>query len=98
MNMRRTPGVMVISPRIRTGLDGDESVVAGSVRLRAARSGKIRIQRRRMLVAHMDVAAAGIGLPKLDQRIRNAPAILIQDMTMDDDAFAERLALVLRGK
>ncbi len=51
-----------------------------------------------MLIDHMDVAAAGIGLPELDQRIRHAAAVFIQHMAVHDDALAERLALVLDGE
>src|SRR4051812_31308157 len=56
MNMRGTPGVVVIAPGIGAGLDGDEPVVAGGIAHRAACSGEIRIERRRMLVADMDIA------------------------------------------
>ncbi len=48
-----------------------------------------------MLVDDMDVTAAGIGLPDLDQRVRHAAAVLVEHMAMHDDAFAERLARML---
>ena len=51
-----------------------------------------------MLVDDMDVAAAGIGLPDFDQRIRHAAAVFVQHMAVHDDALAERLALVLGGE
>ena len=93
VDVGRTPGVVVIAPGIGAGLDGDEAVVAVRVRLRAAGAGEIRIERRGMLVDDMDVAAAGIGLPDFDQRVRHAAAVLVEHMAVHDDALAERLAL-----
>src|SRR6185437_12759579 len=98
MDMRRTPGVVVIAPRIGAGLDGDELVIALGIALRAARAGEVRIERCRMLVDNMDIAAAGIGLPQFDQRIRHAAAVFIEHMPMHDDTLTERLALVLDGE
>ena len=98
MDVRRTPGVGVIAPGVGAGLDGDELVVALGVGLRAAGAGEIRIERRRMLVDDVDVAAAGVGLPDFDQRIGHAAAVLVEHMAVHDDAFAERLALVLDGE
>jgi hypothetical protein len=51
-----------------------------------------------MLVDGMDIAAAGIGLPDLDQRVRHAAAVFVEHMAVHDDALAERLALVLGGE
>jgi hypothetical protein len=98
MDMRGTPGVVVIAPGIGARLDGDETVVAGGIAHGAARAGEVRIERRRVLVADMDVAAAGIGLPDLDQRVRHAAAVLVAHMAMHDDALADRLAFVLGGE
>src|SRR6185312_14356969 len=55
----------------------------------------IRIEGRWMLVADMDIAAAGIGLPDLDQCIRHAAAVFVDHMAMHDDALPERLAGML---
>src|SRR5882724_13271689 len=95
MNVSRAPGIVMVAPRIGAGFDGDEFVIAFAVGLRASGAGKIRIERRRMLVADMDITAAGIGLPDLEQGIRHAAAVLIQHMAVHDDALAERLTLVL---
>ena len=43
----------------------------------------------------MDVAAGGVRLPDLDQRVRDRPAVLVDDAADDDDALAERLAGML---
>src|SRR3981189_1392476 len=96
MDVGRTPGVVVITPGIGAGLDGDEAVVAFRVRLRAAGTGKIRIERRRMLVDDMYVTAAGIGLPQFDQRIPHAATAFVAHMPPPDDALAERFALALQ--
>src|SRR5258706_5553745 len=92
MDMGRPPGVVMIAPRIGAGFYRDELVVAFAIRLHAARARKIRVERRGVLIDDMDIAAAGIGLPDLEQRIRHAAAVFIQHMAMHDDALAERLA------
>ncbi len=51
-----------------------------------------------MLIDDMHVAAAGIGLPEFDQRIRHAAAVFVEHMAMHDDALTERLALALNGQ
>ena len=83
----------MIAPGVGAGLDGDEAVLTFRVRLRAAGAGEIRIERRGMLIDDMDVAAAGIGLPEFDQRIRHAAAVFVEHVAVHDDAFADRLAL-----
>ena len=98
VDMGRPPGVVVIAPGIGAGLDGDEAVIALRVRLGAAGAGKIRIERRGMLIDDMHVTAAGIGLPQFDQRVRHAAAVFIEHMAVHDDAFADRLALALNGE
>jgi len=41
---------VMVAPRIGAGLDGNEPVIAVAVRPRAARAGKIRIERCRVLI------------------------------------------------
>src|ERR1700730_16769159 len=98
MDMGRAPGVVMVAPGIRAGFHCNETVVALAIGLRPAGAGEIRIERRGMLVADVDIAAAGIGLPDFEQGIRHAAAVFIQHMTVYDDALAERLALWLGGK
>ena len=90
MNVRRTPGVGVVAPRIRARLDGDEAVIALAVGEDAARAQEIRIERRRMIVARVAIAARRIGLPDLHQRVRHAAAVFIQHPAGHDDALALR--------
>ena len=98
VDMRRPPGVVVIAPGIGARLDGDELVIALRVGLHPAGPGKIRIERRRMLVDDMDVTAARVGLPQFDQHVRHAAAVFVEHMTVHDDAFAERFACGLDGE
>ena len=48
-----------------------------------------------MLVDLVAVAAAGVRLPDLDERVADRPAVLVEHAAGDDDPLAERLALVL---
>ena len=41
------------------------------------------------------VAAGRVGLPDLHKRVRDRPAVLIQNTAADDDPLANRLAVVL---
>ena len=70
MDVRRPPRVVVVAPRILAGLDRDEAVAALGVGQRAAAAGEIGIDRRVVVVARVRIAAGGVGLPDLDQRVR----------------------------
>src|SRR5581483_12501765 len=96
--MRRPPRIGVVPPRIGTRRDGGERVVAVAVGDGAAGAGEVRVERRRVAVDGVDVAAGGIGLPDLDQRIGEGVPVLVYDRAVDDDALAERLAGVLAGQ
>ena len=90
MNVGRSPGIRMIAPWIRSGLDGDKAVIAGVVRDRAAGSQKIWIERRRMAVPRMAIATGCIRLPHFHQRVRNTAAVFVDDTSGDDDALAQR--------
>ena len=83
-----------VAPRIGAGLDGAEGVVAVLVGQRPAAAAEVRIDRGEIGVVAVPVAAAGIGLPDLDQRVRHRPAVLVQHVAVHDDAFADRLAVL----
>ena len=51
-----------------------------------------------MLVDAVHVAAGRVGLPDLDQRVADRPAVAVDHPARDDDALAERLARVLPGE
>jgi DNA-binding IclR family transcriptional regulator len=56
---------------------------------------KLGVQRRRVLIALVDVAAAGIGLPDLDELATHRPAFSVDDATRHHDTFADGLADML---
>ena len=58
----------------------------------AAGAGEVRIERGRVLVDLVEVAAGGVGLPDLEQRVPHRPAVVVEDASRDDDPLAERLA------
>src|SRR5215207_617139 len=95
MDVGGTPGVGMILPGIGAGLDSGEAVAALRVGDDTAGPGKVRVDRRRMLVDDMDVAARGVRLPDFEERVRNRPAVLVEHASGHDDALAERLAGVL---
>src|SRR5262245_57396281 len=88
----------MIAPRICTRLHGDKPVVALLVGDGPSGSGKVRIERSRMLVDIVHITAARIGLPDFHQRIWNRPLVLVEHMTMHNDALAQWFALVLFRK
>lgn len=40
------------------------------------------------------IAPTGIGLPEFDQRVGNRTVVFIENPTMNDDAFANRIAIL----
>ena len=69
VDVRRPPGVLVVPPRVGAGLDRDEAVAALVVGEAAAGAGEVRVERRRVLVDLVPVAAGGVRLPDLDERV-----------------------------
>src|SRR5450830_1092753 len=63
VNMRRTPGLVMITPGIRARFDGHKTVTAIVVGEHLAEASEIRVQRCIVLVALVPVAAGGITLP-----------------------------------
>ena len=96
--MRRPPGVVVVAPRIGPGLDRGEAVAAVGVGQAAADAGEVRVERGRVLVALVDVAAGRVGLPDLDQLAGAPAAVAVEHPAGDDDPLADRLAAVLDGQ
>ena len=80
------------------GLDRGEPVGAVGVGEAAADAGEVRVDRGRVLVALVDVAAAGVGLPDLDELVPHRPAVAVEDPAGDDHPLADRLAAVLDGQ
>src|SRR5204863_2400580 len=98
VDMRRAPCVVMIAPGIFAGANRDEAVAALRVGRRASGAGEVRVERRIVLVGAMWVAPGSVGLPDLDQRMRNGLAVLVEHASVDDDALADRLAFVLASQ
>src|ERR1700722_12272499 len=92
MNMRRPPGVDMVTKRVGTGLDGTERIVSVLVGDHAAAAAEIWIDRGKISIILVPVSSAGVGLPHLDQRVGNAAAVFVHDSAVNDGAFADRFA------
>src|SRR5262249_47324602 len=73
----RPPRVVVIAPRMGARFHRDETIVTLLVADRPPSSGKVRIERPRMMADIVDVAPAAIRLPYLDERVGNRTLVLI---------------------
>src|SRR5436309_4082124 len=98
MDVRRSPRVAMILPRIGAGLDRDEAIAALRVSQAAAGSAEVGVQWCGVLVILVKVAAGGIGLPDLNHRARYRSAITVEQPTRDNNALDNRLARVLAGQ
>ena len=96
--MRGAPSVVVILPRVRAGLDGDEAIAAFGVGDGVAAAGEVRIERSVVLIDGVGVAPGGVGLPNFDERVRECAAVFVNDAAGHDDAFADGLGLMLLRK
>ena len=88
--MRRAPGVDPVAPRIGAGFDSAEIVIAVFIREGTSATAKIRVYRGQIGVFLVPIATAGIGLPDLNQRVRNGARVFVQNPAMQDDALANR--------
>src|SRR5215203_1755279 len=91
----RAPGVVMVAPRVGTGLERDEPVTAVVVGEAPARAGEVGVQRRRVPVALMNVAPGGVGLPDLDQAATHGPPVAVEHAPGNDNSLSEGLAPVL---
>ena len=94
VDVRRAPVVDPVPPGVGAGLHGAEVVVAVLVGQRPAAAAEVRVDRREVGVLLVAVAAAGVGLPELDQGVRHRPPALVEDAAVHDDPLADRLAAV----
>src|SRR6478672_7689507 len=95
MYVRWPPRIGVVLPRVSSGLYRGEAVIAIMVSQYAARAAEVWIEGRRMIVAIMAITSSSIGLPDLDQRMWNRPAVVVQYPAAHDDALPERFSRVL---
>ena len=95
MNVRRSPGVVVIGPGICSRTNGDEAVAAFGVGDGLSASGEIWIEWGVMLIDCVQVAAGRIRLPDFEQRVRQGAIVFVEHTAAHDDSFAERFRGVL---
>ena len=88
--MVRPPRVEMVRPGIGARLDRVELVAPVQVGHAAPTAEEIRVQRGRMLIGGVDVSTGRVGLPDLDQRVRNTAPKLVEHPPGDDDPFAHR--------
>src|SRR5438105_14826054 len=85
----------MILPGMGAWVDGDEAVATILVGDAAAGAAEVGVEGRWMLVLLVEIATGGIGLPELDYRVPDRPAVAVEDAAADDNALAQRLAGVL---
>ena len=98
MDVRRTPSVRVVPPRIDPRLDGHEPVAPLFVGEAAPAAGKVRIERSIRRVHVVAVTAGGVRLPNLDQLAPQWLPIRTENATRHHDPLPKRLAGVLTGQ
>src|SRR4029079_11248380 len=94
----RAPGVRMVLPRIRAGLDRHEPVAALVVGQAAARAAEVGVEPRIVVVHLVRVPAGGVRLPDLDQLPTERLPVAPEDTPTQDHSLAERVARVLAGQ
>ena len=84
-----TPRVVVVPPGIRARPDRREPEPPVRVRDHPAGPAEIRIERGVVRIQRVGVAAGGVRLPDLDQRLGDGPGVVVQHAAGDDDALAD---------
>src|SRR5690625_47106 len=98
VDVRRPPRVRVVLPWVGTRAHGDEPVPPLGVGHGPPDTGEVGVQRRRPVVPDVAVSPGGVGLPDLDQGVRNGTTVLLEDAAMHDDPLPLRLVIVLAGE
>ena len=94
MYVRRSPGVAVIAPWVRSRPDRDEPIASVGPGQCPARTAKVGIEWGVVAVVQVGVPARCVRLPDLDQRAANRSSALVQDLARDDDPLADRPPLL----
>ena len=76
---------------IRAWPDGHEAVAPLVVGAARGRAREVRVERRVVLVARVEIAAGRVGLPDLHERPASRTAVLVQHAAAHDDPLAQRL-------
>jgi hypothetical protein len=96
--MRGPPGVQVVAPWVGARLDRDEPVAALAVGQAPAGAVEVGVERGVVVVDAVVVAAGRVGLPDLQERVRDRPPVGIEDPAGEDDPLAERGGAVAAGQ
>src|SRR5260221_5366092 len=91
MDVGRTPGVRVVQPGIRPWANGQEPVHPLCIRQTAAHAEEIRIEGPGPLIAFVQVAAGGVGLPDLQKCVRDRISTVVEHAAGHNDALANGL-------
>src|SRR5215475_5975984 len=92
MDVGCPPAVDPVAERIGAGFDGTKEIVTIVVSQRSTAAAEVGIDRSNVGVVAMAIASTRIGLPDLDKCIADRAPIPVQDITVDDNLLADRLA------
>src|SRR5690349_8338648 len=92
MDMRWTPVVDAVAPRIGTGLYRPVDVMAVAIGQRASAAAEVGVDWCDVVIVAMPIAATRVRLPHFDERIGNAAAKFVEHVAVDDDALTYRQA------
>src|SRR5919106_2279199 len=98
VDVRRSPCVGMVLPRIRSRLDRDEAVASVVVGDAAAGAAEVGVDGRGVAVALVPVAPRRVRLPDLDEAVPDRPPVAVEHAAAQDHSLAERLARVLPGE
>ena len=94
--MCRPPRVDIVHPWIGTGFDRAEKVIAMLIRDRAPATAEIGVERAKIDILFVPIAARGIGLPNLDQRLGHRARVFVQNPAVQNDPLAHRIAAMVK--
>src|SRR5262249_42078384 len=98
MNVGRTPGIVVITPRICSRFHRSEFVAAILVGKHSPCACEVGIKRGMVIIFFMEIAACRIGLPDFHKSMWNRSPAIIHYASCHDDSFAEWLSRMLSGQ
>src|SRR2546423_4634024 len=95
VDMRGTPSVHVVTPRIGARLDRGEAVSTLIVSQATSDTRETGIQRSGMLVTLVGVPSSSVGLPDLDELPAHRTSVTVQNPAADRDPLPQRLNTML---